>query len=132
MSNYFPLSIKIFILTILSSNISAFTFKLSGESNMRCFRFRNPKNTKAIRVIEFFYESDLKKKDLQVQLHDELFKTMEDGQSKSFIIIQSFLSFLSILTFRNSNFYWWCQRSKKIIRKKLRSFPFLQIGIVKW
>ena len=66
----------------------SFTFKLSGEENMRCYRFRNPKDKKALKVVEFFYESKMKNKDLQVQVHDELFKMAEDGQSKVIIYIR--------------------------------------------
>ena len=69
------------IFLILNNNIFSFTFKLGGSENMRCYRFKNPKDKKPIRVVEFFYESNLKLKDLQVQIHDELFKIAEDGQS---------------------------------------------------
>ena len=72
---------KIVGILLVCQHAWSFTFKLSGNENMRCFRFRNPQDKKPVRVVEFFYESQSKKKDLQVQLHDELFKNLETGDS---------------------------------------------------
>ena len=65
--------------------ITTFEFKLSGSENIKCFRFRSERTKKTIKTIEFFYESKRDAQSLQVQLHDEIFKMTETGESKYFI-----------------------------------------------
>lgn len=72
---------QIIILTFLATSIFSFSFKLEGEENRKCMRFRNDKTGKAYRVVEFYYQSNQKKKGLQVQIHEELFSLDKYGES---------------------------------------------------
>lgn len=77
--------LKVLILALLASSTFSFAFVMTGTENRHCFRFRKGINGKSYRVVEFYYQSKSKKKNLQVQIHEELFSFDNVGTCKDLV-----------------------------------------------
>ena len=83
--------IKVLILALLVSCTLSFSFVMTGSENRQCFRFRKGINGKSYRVVEFYYQSKSKKKNLQVQIHEELFSFDNVGTCKNLLRLWCYL-----------------------------------------